>query len=425
MVSTGSRSAVGLFFVALLGTSRAQQPQAAAATFVASVVLPRVADDLDCFLEIPFVEVIAHAQAQKRMGMLDVESTTALQEFLYSSIVAASDPSSESFASQAIAEVFVGLETGQFVGYTWDRHTLIIRGSSSGLASEASWAPYSLLAADVELDALGPGDGAIVRSNCPGLRDNCGRSAGCCDRDVRTVFATSESSRGMAERLVGWDAPYDPRERPWYTACQERFQRTGDMLAWSPVYTGTYLGTPVITAMGAIVDLNDDAGHFRGVIGVDYRLESLSEILASTVNTQVEGSVWCFICIRTGELAGTILGNSSTAAVDTTMMMAAAQRLADDGWQPQSFNGTATGSDGKQQRYEATAIPFHMRQARGLDWLVVAGQQRDCLQGEVWQFGRCVRCPSGTENRVSTDLCEPCGPRHAGSDGTCALCSES
>ena len=172
------------------------------------------------------------------------------------------------------------------------------------------------------------------------------------------------------------------------------------------------------------MDPADETAPFRGVVGVDYRLESLSEVLANAMSTQTQGTTaWCFIAATSGELTGHILGNSSNTTSDTAMMTAAARILSHNGWSAMSFNGSVeTGEE--QQRFEATATAYHSQQARGLDWLIVAGQRVDCPAGQVWRFGRCSACSSGTQSNINTDTCEPCAARQAGSDGTCALCRE-
>ena len=60
----------------------------------------------------------------------------------------------------------------------------------------------------------------------------------------------------------------------------------------------------------------------------------------------------------------------------------------------------------------------------GLDWLIVAGQSDECKESEIWGFGSCKSCPSGTQSERHSRSCSPCPEFFAGADGLCERCKD-
>lgn len=60
----------------------------------------------------------------------------------------------------------------------------------------------------------------------------------------------------------------------------------------------------------------------------------------------------------------------------------------------------------------------------GLDWLVVAGQNLNCSQNQIWDFGRCLDCPPGQAPAAGGAECENCPLQGQVPDaeGLCAPC---
>lgn len=75
-----------------------------------------------------------------------------------------------------------------------------------------------------------------LSSLCPGsTAEDCtptnnDRSAGCCDKNIRTYHDTTREAVGVPTTLTDWTT-YNHRIRPWYT---EELARTGDA-GWSSV----------------------------------------------------------------------------------------------------------------------------------------------------------------------------------------------
>ena len=46
----------------------------------------------------------------------------------------------------------------------------------------------------------------------------------------------------------------------------------------------------------------------------------------------------------------------------------------------------------RMRTFEAVITPYF---SRGIDWLIVVGQNTTCNAGEIWDFGQCKTCASG------------------------------
>jgi hypothetical protein len=84
-----------------------------------------------------------------------------------------------------------------------------------------------------------------LSSSCPGSTTepctptNIDRSAGCCDKNIRTYHTTTREAVGEPTALTSWTT-YDPRTRPWYT---EQVARTADS-GWSSVCASITIPPP-------------------------------------------------------------------------------------------------------------------------------------------------------------------------------------
>jgi serine phosphatase RsbU (regulator of sigma subunit) len=68
------------------------------------------------------------------------------------------------------------------------------------------------------------------------------------------------------------DSGYDPRTRPFYRKAREK-----NRLVWLPPYVFFNQGVPGISCAGPV---EDGKGHFRGVVSIDFDLNSLSDFVA-------------------------------------------------------------------------------------------------------------------------------------------------
>lgn len=59
---------------------------------------------------------------------------------------------------------------------------------------------------------------------------------------------------------------------------------------------------------------------------------------------------------------------------------------------------------------------------RGLVWLIVVGQNTNCSSTDVWAYGKCQTCESGTE--PTADACVACAAGSAGMNGVCGVCPD-
>ena len=345
------------------------------------MIIPRIQQELECFLVTPFDEVIVLAQAEVALRLLDVSTfnEAPLREELYKHTLATgakgSPNAGESARSSSVRSprsradsppaaatgamdlLFLGMEDGAFLGYdpistagAGEPDTLVWRPPGPAAAADLPWAPFSV--GEAGLDQVGPGFGLVVRESCPANLGACEQSAaqggGCCDRDLRGVYSTSAATLGAPDQLRKWTAPYDPRVRPWYANSKERFESSGGAttLGWSPVYTGALSGERLITATGAIIEPTQP-GTFRGVFAVDYRLKQLEEILLRAIRGGApqgpsnSSSPWAFIIDRA---TGDFLGEASTApAADQLMMEAARQHLNATGYAAGTLHGSRRG----------------------------------------------------------------------------------
>jgi hypothetical protein len=263
-------------------------------------------------------------------------------------------------------------------------------------------------------------------SSCPDGSSGPDGTPGCCDQNIRVFLSTSEGVRGAPQELTGWTA-YDHQERPWYTLEKARAGETG----WSSIYVFSSSKELGITRT-AKLKRPDGTGTLveHGVLGIDFELDELSQILLDTV---AGSGSWAYVVERGSEAAGMLVGTTfgaplrdedSSDSVDTRCLAhggscgleqptisSSAFKLSQEGWRATAPGEILTNTIPGQftptvAKYEATAAEFTLG---GLEWLIVVGQNIQCEPHEVWIFGKCEDCPEG---QVPRD------------DRNCMICSE-
>ena len=292
------------------------------------------------------------------------------------------------------------------------------QGCDSAAACTGTATQYSLSAACA---------GSSSESSCTAT--SADGTAGCCDQDIRTYHATTVAARGVPQSLTGWTT-YDPRERAWYTEEMARAEDAG----WSSVYVFSTSGELGVTRTAKMK--RDSDTDPIGVLGVDFELSSISNILNATLSGTDNG--WAFVVERSGDDAGLLLGSSfgtplrggsgercyahdtsTTSCPDLPETIAAcARHLHAEGWRetedgevltnavPGHRGGNATAG----LRYEVVSKHFT---TDGLDWLIVVGQDIVCQDNERWVFGKCEDCTSGQVPRDDR-VCLACGDTFIG-----------
>lgn len=256
--------------------------------------------------------------------------------------------------------------------------------------------------------------------------------AGCCDKDIRLYFDTTANARGAPQDLTGWTT-YDPRTRTWYTEERERSDDTG---GWSSIYVFSTSGELGITRTGK---LRRSDGVTYGILGIDFELHDLSQILTDTVAGR-EGA-WAYVVeAATGELVGTTFSaplrddssferySAASIATASTTVKDSAVQLAQEAWRPttegQVLTNTVPGELTAGAKYEATAQMFAFD---GLNWLIVVGQDIQCGPNEIYLFGACEECAPG-QVPLDDRNCLICNDEYPGtvsdSTGTKCVCPE-
>jgi hypothetical protein len=265
----------------------------------------------------------------------------------------------------------------------------------------------------------------------------------CCAENIRNYYDTDVTTAGEAGTFRRWRS-YDARLRPWYLQQEARFDAafptgisTSESTGWSSVYqmiTSMQLG---ITAMG-VLTLSDQS--FGGVWGVDFLLDDIENLLSTTISGRQPG-YGCFIFIveRGGDSAGKLIGSIERSPEG---VISAEPMLNSDGVRPSAVNSNFPANANAAGLLQAAGWPsvtsllmttnsvhYEVSTAifvdRSIDWLLVSGQDTACPTTHIWRSdeGVCTQCEPGKRPQGSS--CVNCPARHAGADGSCALCAES
>jgi hypothetical protein len=156
--------------------------------------------------------------------------------------------------------------------------------------------------------------------------------------------------------------------------------------------------------------LQRPGGSFHGVLGIDFELNELSEILTATIDGREES--WAYVVeAGTGLLVGSTfsaplcdpvtferytaasfpwIGEPSHTIHESAALLSRADwRATEEG---EILTNTVAGERTYTPKYEATAKQFTLG---ALEWLVVVGQDIQCAPNEIFSFGVCEDCPAG------------------------------
>jgi Ca2+-binding EF-hand superfamily protein len=333
-------------------------------------------------------------------------------------------------AGRASCEAAGGCRFSAYGGRTWDGKVVSSSCTRAG-ADVSSCAVVDLTGADASTDlhaCESAGDCAYTPADVSGgMAATCTAvcTDTCCDGDLRIYY--SADSRGEPVEMTRWRV-YDHRARPWYIQQKERFLSDSEAFGWSSVYTFSSSGALGITATAMI---NDDMGG-HGVAAVDYTLAIISqlvmdELLALRVDL---GNTWAYIVEVSGSTPGTLMG-SSTESVTDSSSGSVTRLLARNSTHPGAALSAAYLDendwpvvDGVALTQGDTQVEFgtYSFEDRGLVWLIVVGQMTNCSSTDVWAFGKCNTCDSGTE--PVGGACIACAAGYAGMGGICAACQD-
>ena len=111
------------------------------------------------------------------------------------------------------------------------------------------------------------------------------------------IYRLDEHGNRTGEKLLSNE--YDPRTRPWYEAAVDA--KTG---TWSEIYPFASSARLGITPSRPVYD---DRGKLRGVLAIDYTLDSMNQFLASL---EIGASGQAFIMEQSGKLVATSIAQS-------------------------------------------------------------------------------------------------------------------
>lgn len=423
-------------------------------TYIEAFEKPRLDYTLLSFMREPgmLLELSRPAYSMELVAASCAQTETAeLRELLFMQSVAVA--SRAAAGGSGITMLYCGMQDGRFIGYYEPtRYTTRASGASNPASAELTWAPYADAdAAPASLSRKKPAcdllastdDSAVCPSGCTtaggctgtatakSISAACAGSVatadctptaadgtpGCCDKNVRAYYSTSVTARGAAVEATGWTI-YDPRVRPWYTEEMARTTETG----WSSVYVFSGSDELGITRTAKMYRDTAMSTHL-GVLAADFELAGISSILNDTVAGT--GS-WAFVVERsTGKLLGTTFGaplrdgtgeraDMAAAGVASTTIIAAAAWLGANGWptttQGEALTNTEPGVFTSGPKYEAVTSLFTLG---GLDWLIVVGQDIQCVRNERFVFGKCEDCPKG-QVPLDDRSCVVCNDVHPG-----------
>jgi hypothetical protein len=320
-------------------------------TYVGTTITPRIANSLGAFLGHP-LQAIVESQAKYEMGSL--RTTEDFRRWTYTQVLSEEDTSLMGNQTSEINMVYAALADGTFISY-YDSERYSFRGpgtaapgtddfdvSSSpqprfllsnvntacGAApthcANPDWSPTRTMQAS----CVGNGEARVADGGFGGdLTGAC--TLTCCDRSIRTYYATGRQLRGVPQVLTKWSV-YDPRQRPWYGQQVERMRSQHQPFGWSSVYEFSSGGLG-ITATGSICSTVPSAHqitpHDCGVFGIDYGLDDIEHLLAlATTNTRAAGGTWAYIVERGqssdgGLVVGSTSGEALTACVCLPLLL--------------------------------------------------------------------------------------------------------
>ncbi|MEM8641442.1 MAG: adenylate/guanylate cyclase domain-containing protein [Cyanobacteria bacterium P01_G01_bin.54] len=190
-------------------------------------------------------------------------------------------------------------------------------------------------------------------------------------------------NQGQQTYFIEEVGPYDPRQRPWYVAAQQRGRAS-----WSEIYLDFSSGAPTVTASYPIYEGN----QITGVCGVDLVLSE--ELQAFLQQLEIGKSGETFIMERSGELIAD--STEAALAVDTAT---GSQRLLARESPNQKIGQTAAflqeqygdlNAIRRDQQLEfrlggqlqfVQVVPF--QDGRGLDWLIVLVVPEADFMGQI------------------------------------------
>lgn len=301
---------LGYFLAALV-------PAAGVDTYVETTTTPRIINDLQNFLGQPIDDII---ESQAAYEMSSLNNVDEFRNWAYTLVIGEEDDSKISNRSNEINMIYVALADGTFIGY-YDSTRYTFR--APGIASPAHddfdisthQPPFHLRDVNSVCACANPSwdPTRTMQASCLDGQDRVPDSNGactrtCCDRDIRTYYATSRSLRGVPQRLTKWSV-YDPRQRPWYIQQENRMRDRHMSLGWSSVYEFSSGGLG-ITATGS---MGMSAGN--GVFGIDYGLDDIQHLLTQDTRSFASaGGTWAFIVeASNGFVVGSTSGEALTA----------------------------------------------------------------------------------------------------------------
>eukprot|EP01043_Picozoa_sp_COSAG02_P041756 COSAG02_NODE_3490_length_6660_cov_5.207285_2_plen_732_part_00 len=374
--------------------------------------------------------------------------------------------------SGAITMLYIGLEDGRFLGFNNAEGDGMfkLRGAGDALARDMDWEPFALddisaacraVQVDNALDrrlgrpcrrhrdcdvclhnGCGSCEAKTDAPTDPTVQAECGAGAhpdawhamhrahcivdqtgaACCNGNIRAAYNmdTTLARHTSHGALSSWSV-YDHRHRDWYVQAKGRWEETGITAGWSSIYSCHASGKYCITATGTASRLvRAGRSELVGVFGADYDLELLSRIIEQEMD-RLEGT-WAYLVERRSDklIASSVgdsvysLANSSTSGP----IRESAQMLQDEGWPA----GRHIDRKLRNIGWEAHTTIFEGH--HGLDWLIVVGQNLNCSQSQIWNFGQCLDCPPGQAPAPNGQVCSKCQLQGEVPDalGGCAPC---